>query len=78
MFLAGDFATAARSLLSEAGFRVDETPSLATLRALCDRVAELADLLRLAVSPEYASARWQAVAPTSQRGTLSSGRFSLF
>jgi hypothetical protein len=78
MFLAGDFATAARSLLSEAGFRVEETPSLATLRSLCDRVAELADLLRLAVSPEYASARWQAVAPTSQRGTLSSGRFSLF
>lgn len=78
MFLAGDFAHAARALLAESGSRVDERPSLASLRSLCDQVPPLADLLRLAVSPEYASARWHVVAPSAPRGTISSGRFSLF
>jgi tetratricopeptide (TPR) repeat protein len=78
MFLAGDFASAARQLLAESGFHVDEPPSLATLRPLCEQVPALADLLRLAVSPEYASARWHVVAPNAPRGTISSGRFSLF
>jgi hypothetical protein len=78
MFLAGDFSVATRALLVEAGSRVEEAPSLASLRALCEQVPALADLLRLAVSPEYASARWQVVAPNSPRGTISSGRFSLF
>jgi hypothetical protein len=78
MFLAGDFAYAARTLLSESAARVEETPSLATLRSLCEQVPALADLLRLAVSPEYAEARWHPVAPTSPRGSMPSGRFSLF
>ena len=78
MFLAGDFAFAARALLSESGSRVDEPPTLGSLRALCERVPQLADLLRLAVSPEYAEARWHTLAPTSPRGSVSSGRFSLF
>ena len=78
MFLAGDFAAAARWLLAESGYRVDEPPSLVTLRSLCEQVPALADLLRLAVSPEYASARWHVVAPNAPRGTISSGRFSLF
>jgi hypothetical protein len=78
MFLAGDFAHSARTLLSESALRVDEPPTLASLRSLCDEVPQLADLFRLAVSPEYAEARWHAVAPTTPRGTVSSGRFSLF
>jgi hypothetical protein len=78
MFLAGDFACAARALLAEAGSRSDEPPSLPSLRPLCEQFPALADLLRLAVSPEYASARWHVVAPSAPRGTLSSGRFSLF
>jgi hypothetical protein len=78
LFLAGDFALAARALLTESGARTDEPPSRRSLRHLCDEVPALADLLRLAVSPEYASARWHDVAPQSPRGTLSSGRFSLF
>ena len=78
LFLAGDFACAARSLLAEAGARTEEPPSLTNLRRLCEQVPQLANLLRLAVSPEYASARWHVVAPTAPRGTLSSGRFSLF
>jgi tetratricopeptide (TPR) repeat protein len=78
MFLAGDFAYAARSLLSEAASRVEEPPTLATLRPLCEHVPQLADLLRLAVSPEYAEARWQAPASAAPRGTVRPGRFSLF
>jgi hypothetical protein len=76
MFLAGDFAFAARSLLLEAGGR--ETPTLGNLRALCAGVPALADLLCLAVRSEYAHSRWHSVASASQRRTPSSGRFSLF
>jgi hypothetical protein len=79
MFLSGDFAFAVRALLAEVGSRRPaEPPSLATLRPLCEEVPDLADLLRLAVSPEYAEARWHPVAPASPRGSMSSGRFSLF
>jgi tetratricopeptide (TPR) repeat protein len=77
MFLSGDFATAARSLLAEGGPSAPR-PSLQSLRNLCDEVPALADLLRLAVSPEYASARWHVVAPTVSRGTIPSGRFTFF
>jgi cellulose synthase operon protein C len=77
MFLSGDFATAARALLAEEGPR-SERPTLPSLRDLCEEVPTLADLLRLAVSPEYARARWHAVASSAPRGTISSGRFSLF
>jgi tetratricopeptide (TPR) repeat protein len=78
MFLAGDFAFAARTLLAESTHRSVEPPSLATLGALCEAEPALADLLRLAVSPEYAAARWHSVTPAPPRGTISSGRFSLF
>jgi hypothetical protein len=79
MFLAGDFAYASRMLLAESGARVAEPLSLATLPSLCEQSPALADLLRLAVSPEYADARWHAVAPSAPRGSMSSsGRFSLF
>jgi hypothetical protein len=78
LFLSGDFASTSRALLSELGSRIDEAPTLETLRGLCEQLPALADLLRLAVSPEYASARWHVVAPNAPRGTISSGRFSLF
>ena len=78
MFLAGDFAYAARALLAESSHRAVEPPSLASLRGLCEGEPALADLLRLAVSPEYAAARWHSVTPAPPRGTISSGRFSLF
>jgi tetratricopeptide (TPR) repeat protein len=78
LFLSGDFAGAARALLAEDGSRTGAPPSLLSLRSLCEQLPALADLLRLAVSPEYASARWQVVAQSAPRGTISSGRFSLF
>ncbi len=79
MFLAGDFAHAVRTLFAESpdvGAR--PSVSMGTLRAVCEENPNVADLLRLAVSPEYAAARWQAVARGPSRGTMSSGRFSLF
>jgi tetratricopeptide (TPR) repeat protein len=78
MFLAGDFGWAARALLAEAPSRVEDLPSVDNLRDLCAGVPALADLLYLAVRPEYADARWHTVASASQRRTASSGRFSLF
>jgi hypothetical protein len=78
LFLSGDFASAARALLAEVGAQASGPPSLGSLRSLCEQLPALADLLRLAVSPEYASARWHVVAPSAPRGTISSGRFSLF
>jgi cellulose synthase operon protein C len=78
MFLGGDFGWAARQLVAEAPLLAGMPPSLDSLRALCDSLSPLADLLRLAVSPEYAEARWHVVAPGPQRGMISSGRFSLF
>ena len=86
MFLAGDFACAARSLLAEASIQDEVTrelliaapPSLENLRELCLAVPALADLLRLAVRSEYADARWHSLGSASPRRTVSSGRFSLF
>jgi hypothetical protein len=78
MFLAGDFAWAARQLLSESPSGALTVLSLDTLRPLCEELPMLADLLRVAVSPEYAAARWHVLASPSQRGMLASGRFSLF
>jgi cellulose synthase operon protein C len=77
MFLAGDFAWAARQLVAESPLLAGMAPSLDSLRALCESLPALADLLRLAVSPEYAEARWHVVAPAPQRGMIPSGRFSL-
>lgn len=65
MFLSGDFGHAARSLL--AGRRGGADALKGGLRALCEEVPMLADLLRLAVSPEYASARWHGLDSTSAR-----------
>jgi hypothetical protein len=75
MFLSGDFAWAARQLVAEVRTAAGPALSLDTLRSLCEELPSLADLLRLAVSPEYAEARWHVVAPASQRGMISSGKF---
>jgi tetratricopeptide (TPR) repeat protein len=77
LFLAGDFAWAAHQLVAETA-KGRAPLSLESLRSLCDELPDLGDLLRLAVSPEYAEARWHVVAPSSQRGMLSSGRYSLY
>ncbi len=78
MFLAGDLACAARVLVAESAPRLEGELLIDNLRHLCDELPLLADLLRLAVSREYADARWHAVAPASPRGTMPTGRFNLF
>jgi tetratricopeptide (TPR) repeat protein len=79
MFLCGDFGYAARVALAESVPRLEEEPNPSTLHTICRTVPALADLLRLAVSPEYADARWHVVQPPMQRSSASSsGRFSLF
>ncbi len=75
MFLAGDFAYAARVTVAECAPQVPlATPN--DLRHACEKVPQLADLLRLALSPEYASARWYD--GDAAGGRSPSGRFSLF
>jgi hypothetical protein len=84
MFLAGDFGWAARRLLAEssalAGAETRPAASTASgsLRALCDELPMLADLLRLAVSPEYADARWHAEPPGSRPATFPSKGYRFF
>jgi tetratricopeptide (TPR) repeat protein/type II secretory pathway pseudopilin PulG len=73
MFLTGDFAHAARKVLEDfpqANAAELERPG--GLERLCAQLPSLADLLRLAVRPEYADARWHLPTPASQR--LASGR----
>ncbi|MDP8999736.1 MAG: hypothetical protein M3O46_06465, partial [Myxococcota bacterium] len=83
MFLAGDFACATRAVLAESA--PDDTPAVAAeppttanLRALCLEMPAIADLLCLAVRPEYAVARWHFPGSPPPRSAPSSGRFSLF
>jgi hypothetical protein len=78
MFLAGDFGFAARVAVAETAPQLEQALSTANLRAVCEQSPPLTDLVRLAISREYADARWHVVAPPSQRGTMPSGRFSLF
>jgi hypothetical protein len=78
MFLAGDFACAVRALLAETAPRFEPVLSTPNLRGLCEEMPMLADLLRLAVSREYADARWHPMPPASSRGKLPSARFSPF
>jgi hypothetical protein len=73
MFLTGDFGHAARTVLKDfpqASATELERPG--GLERLCAQLPSLADLLRLAVRPEYADARWHLPTPASQR--LSVGR----
>lgn len=76
MFLTGDFGHAARKVIADypqASAAELERPG--GLEKLCTQLPSLADLLRLAVRPEYADARWHLPTPASQR--LSSGRLPL-
>lgn len=57
MFLSGDFGHAAGPLIAPYADG-SGVPIGGNLRAICARSPMLEDLLRLAVSPEYASARW--------------------
>ncbi|MEO7110226.1 MAG: hypothetical protein ABI183_07310, partial [Polyangiaceae bacterium] len=72
MFVAGDFELAVRMFLNESGHDTPAGPL--ALVALSSRFPAVADLLRLAVSPEYADARWRSASSPSPNGP-STGRF---
>jgi hypothetical protein len=78
MFLAGDLGCAARVLVAESAPRLKGDLVIDNLRHLCDELPLLADLLRLAMSREYADARWHADVPPSPRAPMPTGRFNLF
>jgi hypothetical protein len=72
LFVAGDFGFAARKFLADR--KVEPEAAVGDgLRVLCAEHSPLADLFRLAVSAEYADARWHPIAPSTQRHP-SSGR----
>jgi hypothetical protein len=80
LFLTGDFGFAGRTLLAEqAGAGHDDAPpTLAgqSLRQICARHPSILDLFQLAISPEYADARWRPGSPSSyNRLRTASGRF---
>jgi tetratricopeptide (TPR) repeat protein len=73
MFLTGDFGHAARKVVADfPDVSASELEKPGGLEKLCARLPSLADLLRLAVRPEYADARWHLPTPASQR--LASGK----
>ena len=73
MFLTGDFGHAARTVLADfPHVKAGDLDRPGGLERLCAELPSLADLLRLAVRPEYADARWHLPTPASQR--LASGR----
>ena len=68
MFLTGDFAHAARTVVTEhPALDPELLREPGGLAKLCGALPALADLLRLAVRPEYADARWHVPSPQSSR-----------
>jgi hypothetical protein len=77
MFLAGDFGVAGRALVLESSGRGSGPPTLGghSLRHLCATQPGILDLFQLAVSPEYADARWRATPSSQSKLRTTSGRF---
>ena len=65
LYLSGDFGAAVRSTLAEIGEAQAVAGSSPNLAAICLEHSKVADLFRLATSPEFAEARWRV--PGGQR-----------
>jgi tetratricopeptide (TPR) repeat protein len=59
LFVAGDFAVAAREICSDEGLDTDSLRTPEGLGALCRKSPSLGSLYALSLSPEYAEIRWQ-------------------
>lgn len=70
LFLTGDFGFTVRRYIEGLGYGNDSNHT--ALAALFEQRAELLELYRLALRPEYADARWQDPT-TAQKNRLSSG-----
>jgi cellulose synthase operon protein C len=77
LFLTGDFGVTGRALLLESsgGPRSASTLVGHGLRHICATQPLIVNLFQLAVSPEYADARWRITPPSSSKVRVSSGRF---
>jgi tetratricopeptide (TPR) repeat protein len=74
-FLTGDFGDAATRLVAELSpSDVRRLREPGGLEALCAELPDLADMVRLAVRPEYADARWRPAPQGPTRGNFSSQR----
>lgn len=76
LFLTGDFGVSARAVLLDTPTTGDEPATLSgeSLRAVCGRSAAVLDLFLLAVSPEYADARWRPASSSQNIPRVSPGR----
>jgi hypothetical protein len=77
MFIAGDFPFAAATVLAQSPAHEGQRLLRDNVQGLCVELPAVLDLLRLAVSPEYAHARWVAAGATHRRSLRPSTRFSL-
>ena len=77
MFIAGDFEFAVASVLALSPMHETQRLTRDSAQGLCSELPAVIDLLRLAVSPEYAHARWHSESSTSRRSLRPSTRFSL-
>lgn len=68
LFVAGDFGVVARLVAREHAVPESEADSAYGLEALCRDIPALTDLYRLALSPEYAEARWGTWSPATGAG----------
>jgi hypothetical protein len=59
LFVAGDFAVAAREVCTDEGLDLDQLRTPDGFSVLCRQSPSLASLHSLALSPEYAEIRWQ-------------------
>ncbi len=72
LYLSGDLDAAVRTILAETGEEaMIRGRGPAELAAICQRHPPIADLVRLATSPEFAEARWRSNAAPGQRRTPS-------
>ena len=74
LFLAGNVAAAARIVAAERGLDFDALVQGGGLAALVNDPA-LADLVRLAIHPAYADARWRPLTPGGAQRQRASGHF---
>jgi hypothetical protein len=77
MFVAGDFSFAAATVLSLSPAHETQRLTRDAVQGLCAELPAVLDLLRLAISPEYAHARWHSEGSPSRRSLRPQARFSL-
>jgi hypothetical protein len=76
LFVSGDFGMVARRTIRECGLSDVELDSTYGLESLAKELPPVADLFRLAISPVFADARWNASARSASPNTTSKNQGS--